>query len=217
MSFYSTLVSSVKSGSQSLVRDSSVFVDDYDSLRDMLADAFTKAGATIQISGDDADRLSASYTYKGKSCKGMPYKVEFTFVPQPDRVVIYSALSFMGIVVMGAKGALRSRVLQEFLEACQDFGPTGLSEVATSDGAPGLVELYQRLTSYFRTSPYVQSSRRLPRTLMDVQDDPDADYYLYNDEPVSVVGPVDNSGTVEVSGASLEDGETKVPTWALWA
>lgn len=216
MSFYSTLVSTLKGSSQSRVKDSSVFVDDYDSLRDMLVDAFTKAGANVQILGDDADRLVASYVYKGKACKGMPYKIEFSFVPQPDQVTIYSSLSFMGITVMEAKGALRSRMLNEFLEACQDFGPIGLAEVATADGAHGLVELYRRLTSYFRTSPYVQSPRRLPQTLGAVQDDPDADYYLYNDRPVSVVAPVDNSGFVEVTGDSLDEGETKVPVWALW-
>lgn len=216
MSFHSTLVSTFKGSSQSRVKDSSAFVDDYDSLRDMLVDAFTKAGANVQILGGDADRLVASYVYKGKACKGMPYKIEFSFVPQPNQVTIYSSLSFMGITVMGAKGALRSRMLNEFLEACRDFGPIGLAEVATADGAHGLVELYRRLTSYFRTSPSVQSSRRLPQTLGAVQDDPDADYYLYNDRPVSVVTPVDNSGFVEVTGESLDEDETKVPVWALW-
>lgn len=215
VSFYSTLVSLFNGTSQSRVKDSSVFVDDADSLRDMLVDAFTKAGANVQIFGD-AESLAASYVYKGKACKGMPYKIEFSFVPQPNQVTIYSSLSFMGIAVMEAKGALRSRLLNEFLEACRDFGPIGLAEVATADGAHGLVELFRRLTSYFRTSPYVQSSRRLPQTLGAVQDDPDADYYLYNDRPVSVVPPVDNSGFVEVTGESLDEDETKVPVWALW-
>lgn len=43
-----------------------MFVDDYDSLRDMLVDAFTKAGANVRILGGDADRLEASPTQVDK-------------------------------------------------------------------------------------------------------------------------------------------------------
>lgn len=215
MSFYTSLLSSVKEGINARVSDSAADID-CDTLMGLLKDAFTSRAATVTISGDSGNVLTATYRYRDTFYKGMPYKVTFTLTSQSGSVHIQAVLLFGNTPAASAEGVMPRTGLWSFIEACENFGTAGVSEGGFDQGVKGLVDMFRKMVSYFSDSQHLKVSKRLPQSLKAIQYNQDAVYFLYNQDEVYVIPPVRSSGSVVIEGDNVDGGEAVVPSWALW-
>lgn len=217
MSFYTSLLSSVEEGINARVSDAAADID-CDTLMGLLKDAFTPRAATVTISGDSGNVLTATYRYRDTFYRGMPYKVTFTLTPQSGSVHIQAVLLLGNAPAASAEGVMHRTGLRSFIEACKNFGTAtaGVSGGGFDQGVKGIVDMFRKMVSYFSDSQHLKVSKRLPQSLKAIQYNPDAVYFLYNQDEVYVIPPVRSTGPVIIEGDNVDGGEAAVPPWALW-